>query len=41
VSKPKRIVWTHLLDKIKALQPEWEEGLVQNTLLVVALLLEE
>jgi hypothetical protein len=32
---------THLLDKIKALHPEWKEGLVKNTLLVVALLLEE
>ena len=32
---------THLLDKIKTLDPEWKEGLVKNTLLVVALLLEE
>jgi hypothetical protein len=32
---------THLLDKIKALHPEWKEGMVKNTLLVVALLLEE
>jgi hypothetical protein len=32
---------THLLDKIKLLHPEWKEGLVKNTLLVVALLLEE
>lgn len=32
---------THLLDKIKTLHPEWKEGLVKNTLLVVALLLEE
>ena len=32
---------THLLDKIKSLHPEWKEGLVKNTLLVVALLLEE
>jgi hypothetical protein len=31
----------HLLDKIKALHPEWKEGMVKNTLLVVALLLEE
>ena len=41
MTKPKRIMQTHLLDKIKALHPEWKEGLVKNTLLVVALLLEE
>ncbi len=41
VTKPERIVQTHLLDKIKALHPDWKEGLVKNTLLVVALLLEE
>ncbi len=41
VTKPKRIVQTHLLDKIKTLHPEWKQGLVKNTLLVVALLLEE
>ncbi|MBD0254737.1 MAG: transposase [Cytophagales bacterium] len=32
---------THLLDKTKSLHSEWKEGLVKNTLLVVALLLEE
>ncbi len=41
MTKPKRIVQTHLLDKIKALHPEWKEGLLKNTLLVIALLLEE
>jgi hypothetical protein len=40
-TKPKRIVQNHLLDKSKALHPEWKEGVVKNTLLVVALLLEE
>jgi hypothetical protein len=34
-------MYHHLLDKIKQEKPEWKASLVKNTLLVVALLLEE
>lgn len=34
-------MYPHLLDKVKKLHPEWKGALVKNTLLVVALLLEE
>ena len=34
-------MYHHLLDKIKQEKPEWKTSLVKNTLLVVALLLEE
>jgi hypothetical protein len=34
-------MYHHLLNKIKQEKPEWKVSLVKNTLLVVALLLEE
>lgn len=34
-------MYHHLLDKIKADNPEWKEHIIKNTLLMVALILEE
>lgn len=36
-----KLMYPHLLDEVKKIRPEWQRSLVKNTLLVVALLLEQ